>query len=90
MCRCRGLPPRAAGNLASRHAPALRQLRSWGCALALTGGHALPGLDQHVHISLLLTLFTGLSTGIGSLQGLLNHSINTRLLSLALSFSAGG
>jgi zinc transporter ZupT len=58
--------------------------------LALTGGHALPGLDQHVHISLLLTLFTGLSTGIGSLQGLLNHSINTRLLSLALSFSAGG
>lgn len=59
------------------------------CASAPTGGHALPGLDQHVHFALLLTLFTGLSTGIGSLLGLLNRSFNPRLLALSLSFSAG-
>jgi ZIP family zinc transporter len=49
----------------------------------------LPGLDQHVHFALLLTLLTGLSTGIGSLLGLLNRSFNPRLLALSLSFSAG-
>ncbi|MFN7872837.1 MAG: zinc transporter ZupT, partial [Cyanobacteriota bacterium] len=49
----------------------------------------MPGLDQHVHFALLLTLLTGLSTGIGSLLGLLNRSFNPRLLALALSFSAG-
>jgi len=49
----------------------------------------LPGLDQHVQFALLLTLLTGLSTGIGSLLGLLNRSFNPRLLALSLSFSAG-
>lgn len=49
----------------------------------------MPGLDQHVHFALLLTLLTGLSTGIGSLLGLLNRSFNPRLLALSLSFSAG-
>ena len=49
----------------------------------------MPGLDQHVPFALLLTLFTGLSTGIGSLLGLLNRSFNPRLLALSLSFSAG-
>jgi len=57
--------------------------------LVPTGGHALPGLDQHVHFALLLTLFTGLSTGIGSLLGLFNRSFNPLLLTLSLSFSAG-
>jgi ZIP family zinc transporter len=49
----------------------------------------LPGLDQHVPFALMLTLLTGLSTGIGSLLGLLNRSFNPRLLALSLSFSAG-
>jgi len=38
---------------------------------------------------LLLTLAAGLSTGIGSLLGLLNRRFSPRLLALALSFSAG-
>ena len=54
--------------------------------LVPSGGHALPGLDQHVHFALLLTLLTGLSTGIGSLLGLFNRSFNPRLLALSLSF----
>jgi ZIP family zinc transporter len=52
-------------------------------------GGPLPGLDQHVPFALMLTLLTGLSTGIGSLLGLLNRSFNPRLLALSLSFSAG-
>ena len=31
-------------------------------------------MDQHVHFALLLSLLTGLSTGIGSLLGLINRS----------------
>jgi len=49
----------------------------------------LPGLAQHVHFALLLTLLTGLSTGFGSLLGLFNRSFNPSLLALSLSFSAG-
>jgi ZIP family zinc transporter len=49
----------------------------------------LPGQDQHVQFALLLTLLAGLSTGIGSLLGLINRSFNPRLLALSLSFSAG-
>ncbi len=49
----------------------------------------MPGLDPNVQSALLLTLLTGLSTGIGSLLGLLNRRFNTRLLALSLSFSAG-
>lgn len=37
----------------------------------------------------LLTLFAGLSTGIGSAIGLLSKRTNTRFLSVALGFSAG-
>lgn len=50
---------------------------------------ALPGLDQDVPFALLLTLAAGLSTGIGSLLGLVNRQYNPRLLALSLSFSAG-
>ena len=50
---------------------------------------ALPGLNQHVGFALLLTLAAGLSTGIGSLLGLLNQRFSPRILALALSFSAG-
>lgn len=50
----------------------------------------MPGLqDQHVQFALLLSLAAGLSTGIGSLLGLLNRGFNPRLLALSLSFSAG-
>lgn len=49
----------------------------------------MPGHDQHVVSALLLTLLAGLSTGIGSLLGLLNRSFRPRLLALSLSFSAG-
>jgi ZIP family zinc transporter len=50
---------------------------------------ALPGLNQHVGFALLLTMAAGLSTGIGSLLGLLNQRFSPRILALALSFSAG-
>lgn len=45
--------------------------------------------EQHVQFALLLTLAAGLSTGIGSMLGLLNRSFSPRLLALSLSFSAG-
>lgn len=40
-------------------------------------------------LALLLTLFAGLSTGIGGAMALLSKKVNTRFLSLALGFSAG-
>jgi ZIP family zinc transporter len=46
-------------------------------------------LDQHVQFALLLTLAAGLSTGIGSVLGLVNRSFNPGVLALSLSFSAG-
>ncbi|MEB3234306.1 MAG: zinc transporter ZupT [Cyanobacteriota bacterium] len=49
----------------------------------------MPGLSQHVAFALLLTLAAGLSTGIGSLLGLLNQRFSPRILALSLSFSAG-
>jgi len=49
----------------------------------------LPGLDQRIAFALLLTLLAGLSTGIGSLLGLLNRRFSPRILALSLSFSAG-
>lgn len=46
-------------------------------------------LDSSVVFAFLLTLAAGLSTGLGSALGLLNRRFSTRLLTLALSFSAG-
>lgn len=42
-----------------------------------------------VLLAFLLTLFAGLSTGIGSILALVTKKTNTRFLSLALGFSAG-
>jgi zinc transporter, ZIP family len=46
-------------------------------------------LDSRVLFAFLLTLAAGLSTGLGSLLGLFNRGFSPRVLSLALSFSAG-
>jgi len=47
-------------------------------------------MDQHtVLIAFLLTLFAGLSTGIGGLLALLTKHTNTNFLSLSLGLSAG-
>ncbi len=45
--------------------------------------------DQIPVYAFMLTLFAGLSTGIGSVIGLLAKRTNTRFLSLSLGFSAG-
>ncbi len=49
----------------------------------------LPELDSRVVFAFLLTLAAGLSTGLGSALGLLNRRFSPRVLTLALSFSAG-
>lgn len=46
-------------------------------------------LDQGFLFAFLLTLGAGLSTGVGSVLGLLSKDFNPRVLSLSLSFSAG-
>ncbi len=46
-------------------------------------------MDNNFWIALGLTLFAGLSTGIGSLIGLLAKKTNTKFLSISLGFSAG-
>ena len=46
-------------------------------------------MDGNVVFALLLTLFAGLATGIGSLLSLLTSRTNTKFLSVALGFSAG-
>ncbi len=46
-------------------------------------------LDQGFLFAFLITLAAGLSTGVGSVLGLLSRGFNPRLLSLSLSFSAG-
>ncbi len=46
-------------------------------------------LDAPVVFAFLLTLAAGLSTGIGSALGLMNRRFSPRVLTLALSFSAG-
>lgn len=45
--------------------------------------------NNPILFAFLLTLFAGLSTGIGSAIGLLSKRTNTRFLSIALGFSAG-
>lgn len=44
---------------------------------------------QNVLFAFLLTLLAGLSTGIGSIIGLVSKKTNTRFLSITLGFSAG-
>lgn len=46
-------------------------------------------MEGNVIFALLLTLFAGLATGIGSLLSLLTSRTNTKFLSVALGFSAG-
>ncbi|MEI4770778.1 zinc transporter ZupT [Psychrobacillus sp. FJAT-51614] len=46
-------------------------------------------MEGNVVFALLLTLFAGLATGIGSLLSLLTSRTNTKFLSVALGFSAG-
>lgn len=46
-------------------------------------------MDTNVIIAFALTLFAGLSTGIGSVLACLYKRTNTKLLSVALGFSAG-
>jgi ZIP family zinc transporter len=46
-------------------------------------------IDQSVLFALGLTLFAGLSTGVGSLIGFLSKKFNPKFLSAALGFSAG-
>ncbi len=46
-------------------------------------------LDDNVLYALLLTLFAGLSTGIGSFIGLFSKTTNHKVLSYAMGFSAG-
>jgi ZIP family zinc transporter len=46
-------------------------------------------LDSRVVFAFLLTVAAGLSTGIGSVLGLLNRRFSPRVLTVALSFSAG-
>ena len=46
-------------------------------------------MEQNFFIALILTIFAGLSTGIGSLMGLFAKKTNFKFLSLALGFSAG-
>jgi zinc transporter, ZIP family len=46
-------------------------------------------LENNFLFALTLTLFAGLSTGIGSLLGLLSKRFNPKVLTIALGFSAG-
>lgn len=46
-------------------------------------------IEENVLFAFLLTLFAGLSTGIGSIIAFFTKTTNTRFLSLALGFSAG-
>ena len=46
-------------------------------------------IDQNILFALGLTLFAGLSTGVGSLIGFLSKKFNPKFLSAALGFSAG-
>lgn len=45
--------------------------------------------DNNILFAFLLTLFAGLSTGIGSLMSLLSKKFNPKFLSFSLGFSAG-
>lgn len=46
-------------------------------------------MPENVIFAFLLTVFAGLSTGIGSLIGLLSKKFNPKILTIALGFSAG-
>ncbi len=46
-------------------------------------------MENNVLFALGLTLFAGLSTGIGSLIGFMSKEFNPRFLTIALGFSAG-
>lgn len=46
-------------------------------------------MENNFIIAIVLTIFAGLSTGIGSLIGLIAKKTNTKFLSMALGFSAG-
>ena len=45
-------------------------------------------MDNNVLFAFSLTLFAGMSTGIGSAIGLLSKKFNPKLLTIALGFSA--
>ncbi|MBN1619213.1 zinc transporter ZupT [candidate division WOR-3 bacterium] len=46
-------------------------------------------MDKNVFFAFALTLFAGLSTGIGSLIGLMSKKFNPKVLTISLGFSAG-
>jgi len=46
-------------------------------------------VEKNLLFALLLTLFAGLSTGVGSLIGLLSKKFNPKVLTITLGFSAG-
>ncbi len=46
-------------------------------------------MEKNLLFALLLTLFAGLSTGVGSLIGLLSKKFNPKVLTITLGFSAG-
>src|SRR5690554_3057546 len=46
-------------------------------------------MDNNIYFAFLLTLFAGLSTGIGSLLAMFTKRTNTKFLSVSLGFSAG-
>lgn len=46
-------------------------------------------MPENILFAFLLTLFAGLSTGIGSLIGLFSKKFNPKMLTIALGFSAG-
>ncbi|MDC7239539.1 MAG: zinc transporter ZupT [Spirochaetales bacterium] len=46
-------------------------------------------MDYNVLFAFMLTLFAGLSTGVGSLLGLMSKKFNPRVLTISLGFSAG-
>ncbi|MBB6481424.1 zinc transporter ZupT [Spirochaeta isovalerica] len=46
-------------------------------------------MDSSILFALSLTIFAGLSTGIGSLIGLLSKKFNPKILTISLGFSAG-
>ncbi len=70
------------GNLGRLSASKIFDCPVWCCTMA--------GMDtKAVLIAFGLTLFAGLSTGIGSALAFFAKRTNTRLLSVSLGFSAG-
>jgi ZIP family zinc transporter len=46
-------------------------------------------MEENIIFAFLLTLFAGLSTGIGSIIGLFSKKFNPKVLTISLGFSAG-